>query len=70
VNCEHASNLESVFGRWPPFHDAEVPRLSLDRSGDEGPTLDVVVHASEMTTAIDAKGYYVLKSNTEVSFRL
>jgi len=69
LNWEHSSNLESVFGRWPSFHDAEVLRLSLDRSGEEGPTLDVVVHVFEMTTAIDAKGFYVLKNHTEVTLR-
>jgi hypothetical protein len=69
LNWEQASNLESIFGRWPSFHDAEVLRLSLDRSGEEGPTLDVVIHVFEMTTEIDAKGFYVLKNHTEVTFR-
>jgi hypothetical protein len=69
LNWEHASNLVSVFGRWPSFHDAEVLRLSLDRSGEEGPTLDVVIHVFEMTTEIDAKGFYVLKNHTELTLR-
>ena len=69
LNWEYASTLESVFGRWPSFHDAEVLRLSLDRSGEEGPTLDVVIHVFERTTAIDAKGFYVLKNHTEATFR-
>ena len=69
MTWEHAEKLESVFGRWPSFHDAEVLRLSLDRSGEDGPTLDVVVHVFEMTTEIDAKGFYVLKNHTEVTLR-
>ena len=61
--------MESIFGRWPSFHDAEILRLSLDRADEEGPTLDVVVHVFEMTKEIDGKGFYVLKNHTEVTFR-
>src|SRR4030095_2473016 len=61
--------LVSIFGRWPSFHDAEVLRVSLDRSGIEGPTLDATIHVFEMTSEVDAKGYYVLKNHTEVTLR-
>jgi hypothetical protein len=69
LNWENATQLESIFGRWPSFHDAEVLRLSLDRSGEDGPTLDVVIHVFEMTSEVDAKGFYILKKHTEVTFR-
>jgi len=64
-----ASLLTSVFGRWPSFHDAEVIRVSLDRTGSEGPILDAVIHVFEMTSDVDPKGYYILKHHTEVSLR-
>ena len=63
---ENVSALESIFGRWPSFHDAEVLRVVLDRSGDDGPTLYTTIHLFEMTSEVDAKGYFVLKNHTEV----
>jgi hypothetical protein len=66
---ENAALLESIFGRWPSFHDAEVLRVVLDRSGDDGPTLEATIHVFEMTSDVDAKGFYVLKNHTEVTLR-
>ena len=65
VTFENSSALESIFGRWPSFHDAEMLRVVLDRSGDEGPTLEAVIRVFEMTSDVDPKGYYVLKNHTE-----
>jgi immunity protein 50 of polymorphic toxin system len=67
VSFENSALLESIFGRWPSFHDAEVLRVVLDRSGDEGPTLEAAIHVFEMTPDVDPKGYYVLKNHTEVT---
>ena len=67
VHFENAADLEAIFGYWPSFHDAEVLRVVLDRSGDEGPTLQIVIQVFEMTSEVDAKGYYVLKNHTEVA---
>ena len=39
--------LTGLFGYWPEFHDAEILRLLLDRSGrdrSEGPVLTMAVH--------------------------
>lgn len=52
---ENAAALEAIFGRWPSFHDAEVLRVALDRSGDDGPTLELVVHVFVMTGEVDAR---------------
>jgi Immunity protein 50 len=69
VSFENSATIESIFGRWPSFHDAEVLRVVLDRSGDEGPTLEAAIHVFEMTSDVDPRGYYVLKNHTEVTLR-
>jgi hypothetical protein len=69
VSFENSALLESIFGGWPSFHDAEVLRVVLDRSGDEGPTLEAAIHVFEMTSDVDPKGFYVLKNHTEVTLR-
>ncbi len=69
MNIENAGSLEVVFGRCPSFHDAEVLRVVLDRSGDDGPTLEAAIHVFEMTSEVDSRGYYVLRHHTEVVFR-
>jgi len=49
------------FGRWPSFHDAEVLSMYLDRRPLEkgrGPSLVICLHAFEMTSEVDDRGYY------------
>jgi hypothetical protein len=69
VSFENSALLELIFGRWPSFHDAEVLRVVLDRSGDEGPTLEVTIHVFDMTSDVDPQGFCVLKNHTEVTLR-
>src|SRR6266550_5444997 len=66
---EHSDKLTGIFGRWPSFHDAEVLRLALDRTGPEGPTLDVQIHVFAATSEVDSTGHYVLKNHTLVTLR-
>jgi hypothetical protein len=54
------------FGRWPSFHDGEILSLSLNRSGSSR----VRIHTWEMTTEVDAKGYFILRKHVIVSFFL
>jgi hypothetical protein len=54
----NAEAVISAFGFWPSFHDAEVHRATLDRgSGDERPSITLVVHAFAIDGAVDEKGY-------------
>ena len=69
MTIENAQALEAIFGTWPSFHDAEVMRVVLDRSGDEGPTLEAVIHVFRMTQEIDSRGQFVLTHHTEVALR-
>jgi len=66
---ENAQLLTTIFDRWPSFHDAEVLRLVLDRSGPDRPTVEAVIHVFQMTSEVNAKGYYVLKHHTEAALR-
>ena len=66
-----ADQLVAVFGRWPSFHDAEVVWVRLDRGtpGDGVPSLEALVHTSEMTSEVGAGGYYVLRHHVLVHLR-
>lgn len=64
-----AAKLEAVFGQWPSFHDAEVLRVSLDRSGPVGPALEAVIHVFETTKDVDAEGFLVRRHHTQVTLR-
>lgn len=66
---ENAEMLTRIFGRWPTFHDAEVVRIALDRSGPAGPTLDATVHVWEMTPDVNPSGQYILRKHTLVTLR-
>jgi hypothetical protein len=66
---ENAEALSDVFGYWPSFHDAEVVRIALDRSGPQGPTLDAAIHVFHMTSDVDASGHFVLTHHTLVVLR-
>lgn len=66
---ENAELLTSIFDGWPSFHDAEVLRLSLDRSGVDGPILEVAIHLFRSSSEVDAKGYYVRRHHTEACLK-
>lgn len=71
-NIANSSRLISVFGYWPSFHDAEVVWVRLDRratSLGDGPTVEVLIHTFEMTSEIDAAGFYVLRKHVLVQLR-
>jgi hypothetical protein len=72
VEMSGAELLTRIFGRWPSFHDAEVVRLSLERTADfvAGPACEIDVHVFEMTPELDEQNHYVLRHHTLVTFRL
>jgi hypothetical protein len=61
--------LESVFGYFPSFHDAEVLRIVLDRRG-EGilPTMEAQIYVFEMTSEVE-DGKCVLKNRSIITFQ-
>ena len=65
-NIPGASDVTSWFGDWPTFHDAEVLSIHLDRLRG----FEVVIHAFNMTSEVDAAGRYVLTKHALVTFRL
>ena len=54
------------FGYWPSFHDANV--LSYTAPTAERQTVDLTLHTWEMTSEVDAKGYFVLQKHVLVAF--
>ncbi len=66
---DNAEKLTQIFGRWPSFHDAEVVRVVLDRTGAEGPTLETSIHVFDMSSEVDARGFYVLQNHTLVTLK-
>jgi len=61
-----AQALIEWFGRRPSFHDAEILSVSLDRAR----TSCIRLHTWDLTSEVDAKGYYVLKNHVVVWFLL
>ena len=53
----------SAFGYWPSFHDAPV--LGFEHVGDR---VTLALHAWEMTSRVDAAGYFVLEKHHVVRF--
>jgi len=54
------------FGYWPSFHDANV--LAYTGPIAERQSVDITLHTWEMTSEVDAKGYYVLQKHVLVTF--
>jgi len=69
IEIENIHLLIDRFGRWPSFHDAEVVRARFEREGEDAPFLESDIYVFEMTQDVDAKGRYVLKNHTLVTFR-
>lgn len=57
--------LVEWFGYAPRFHDAEVLGVTLDRAE---PSCSIRVHGFEMTSEVDAKGFFVCTKHAVVTF--
>jgi hypothetical protein len=66
ASIDGAQQLYDWFGYWPTFHDAEVLRLELNRSGSSL----LAVRTREVTGETDQKGYHVPAKNVTVSFMI
>lgn len=53
-----------AYGYWPGFHDSPV--LSFTRTSE---LIEIQVEAWEMTSEVDARGYFVLTRKHEIGFR-
>jgi Immunity protein 50 len=60
------AELVEWFGYWPSFHDSEVTRVHLNRSGPS--YLDV--HTFRMTSELTASGHYVCDKHVIVTFEM
>ena len=66
-NIRSAAKVVNVFGYWPSFHDAVV--VKYEGPTVERPTVEVTLHTWEMTSEVDAKGYFVLQKHVLISIR-
>jgi hypothetical protein len=66
---QNAELIERIFGRWPSFHDAEIHSILLTRDCKPRPQMDVTIHHWQMTSEVDANGYYVLRNQTLSTLR-
>lgn len=63
-DIQNSQALTTIFGEWPSFHDAEVVSISLNRHFRKGASLEATIHLWQMTSEVDAKGYFVSKNST------
>jgi hypothetical protein len=61
-----ASSFIDWFGRWPQFHDSEVVRCDLQRSGESS----ILIHTFNMTSRTHASGHYILDKHAMVTLFL
>lgn len=54
------------FGYWPSFHDANV--MSYTGPTADRRTIELALHTWEMTSKVDAEGYYILQKHVLVTF--
>jgi hypothetical protein len=60
------TEVESWFGAWPSFHDAEILQLCLDRAGQSF----LKVLTWQRTRDVDERGFYIQKKHAVVVFLL
>ncbi len=61
MNIINAEKLTAIFGRWPSFHDAHLKSVVIEESGQR--SVSVLLHVFQMTSAVDAQGFYVLQNH-------
>lgn len=67
---ERSEIVTDWFGYWPSLHDAEVLSADFQRAiGGSGPGLSVKVHAFEMTSEVNEKGYFKLIKHCIIELR-
>ena len=66
---ENKELIESIFGGWPSFHDAEIHSILITRDCDSGPQMDVTIHHWELTSEVNSKGYFVSSHHTLTMLR-
>ena len=60
-------DLLAWFSRAPSFHDAEVLSVTLERERER---CRIAIHAFQMTSALDDRGYFITDKHVVVQFEL
>ena len=69
TGIENAGLIESIFGGWPSFHDAEIHDIVITRDCDAGSQMDIKIHHWQGTGDVDSTGHYVSIHHTLSTFR-
>jgi hypothetical protein len=70
MHIENIQLVESVFGKFPDFHDAKLCAFNLLVSNaDDRIHLSCTILAFDTTGEKDDRGYFVQKNHTYVTFR-
>ena len=64
---ENAGLIESIFGCWPSFHDAEIHNIVITRDCDSEAQIDIKIHHWELTS--EATGHYISRHHTLSTLR-
>lgn len=62
----NGKQLVAKLGYWPDFHDFEVMRVEMDRSG---PTITIQIYCFHTLKETDNKGYFKKTNECAVTFR-
>ena len=69
VEIENSALLVALFGRWPDFHDGEIRQLRIDATHHRGPSVEIDVEVAEMSSEVDARGYYRDRQRARTTLR-
>ena len=58
--------VQTAFGYWPCFHDANVKHFSYEPEG--AGRIDLTLHGFTMTSQTDERGYFILTNHHLVHF--
>ena len=64
-----AQKVTDRFGKWPDFHDSEIVRMSLDRTGSLGPTLEFTLFGWGWNGVVLPSGFYDRPHLSLIRFR-
>jgi len=66
---KNAGIIESIFGGWPSFHDAEIHGIVITRDCDSGALMDISIYHWQGTGEIAVTGHYVSIHHTLTTLR-
>lgn len=57
------------FGKWPDFHDMEIVSVTMNRRGENGPSIEFIVFTWSYSGRLTPDGFYEQLNHSLVRFR-